>query len=384
MKVEPLRAGAPVDRYRDQAARLLDAWRAGDPDALHLFHTKHPKFLHTEVRWLPKRLTDDELRSTPIDLEDARLALARSYDFARWETLAAHAEQAAQPGSAVARFEAAVDATVDGDLDALTAMLRVNPDLVRARSSRITHFDPPVHRATLLHYVAANGVEGHRQRTPPNAVAVARALLEAGADADALAEMYGGRHTTMSMLVSSAHPARAGLQAVLVDLLVDFGASVDGAGTGAWASPLMTALAFGYRDAADALVRRGARVDRLAAAAGLGRLAEAGERLAAADAAERHRAIALAAQHGHGDVVRLLLDAGEDPNRYNPQGHHAHSTPMHQAAVAGRLETVRLLVERGARLDIRDRIHDGTPLGWAIHGGQSAVAAYLRSVSAPD
>jgi hypothetical protein len=29
----------------------------------------------------------------------------------------------------------------------------------------------------------------------------------------------------------------------------------------------------------------------------------------------------------------------------------------------------RLLVARGARLDIRDTIWHGTPLGWAIHGG---------------
>ena len=38
----------------------------------------------------------------------------------------------------------------------------------------------------------------------------------------------------------------------------------------------MTALAFGYLPAAEALVRRGARVDNLAVAAGLGRLADAG------------------------------------------------------------------------------------------------------------
>jgi uncharacterized protein (TIGR02246 family) len=52
------------------------------------------------------------------------------------------------------------------------------------------------------------------------------------------------------------------------------------------------------------------------------------------------------------DIVRLLLDAGEDPNRYNPDGLHSHSTPLHQAALAGHDAVVRLLVERGARLDI--------------------------------
>src|SRR5229473_7451150 len=105
----------------------------------------------------------------------------------------------------------------------------------------------------------------------------------------------------------------------------------------------MTALAFGYPSAAEALAKRGARVDNLAAAAGLGRLADARQFLAAADGETRHRALALAAQHGHADIVRLLLDAGEDPNRYNPEGNHSHSTPLHQAVWSGSLDAVRVL-----------------------------------------
>jgi hypothetical protein len=95
--------------------------------------------------------------------------------------------------------------------------------LIRAQSARR-------HRATLLHYVAANGVEDFRQLTPPNAVAIAKALLEAGAEVDALANTYGGGNaqTTMNLLVSSTHPAEAGLQPALVDTLLDYGAAIDG------------------------------------------------------------------------------------------------------------------------------------------------------------
>jgi len=234
--------------------------------------------------------------------------------------------------------------------------------------------------------VAANGVEGHRQKTPKNSVEIARTLLDAGAEVDALAGMYGGQYTTMSMLVSSCHPARAGLQAALAELLLDFGAAIEGLGSEQWRSPLMTALAFGYRDTAEALVRRGARVPTVAAAAGLGRLADATRLLPKADALDRHRALALAAQLGHVEIVRLLLDAGEDPDRYNPDGNHGHSTPLHQAAL-GHESVVRLLVERGARLDIRDTVWHSTPLGWALHGGdakQLAIAAYLREHGAGD
>lgn len=40
---------------------------------------------------------------------------------------------------------------------------------------------------------------------------------------------------------------------------------------------------------------------------------------------------------------------------------------------------VRLLVERGARLDIKDTIYEGTPLGWAVYGERAEIAEYLRA-----
>jgi ankyrin repeat protein len=181
------------------------------------------------------------------------------------------------------------------------------------------------------------------------------------------------------MLVSSDHPARAGVQVPLVDTLVDFGAAVEAAGCGDWNSPLITALGFGFVMAAEALVRRGAHVDTLAAAAGLGRVADTHVMLAIASLDDRHRALALASQHGHADIVQMLLDAGEDPNRYNPKANHGHSTPLHQAALAGHEEVVRLLVARGARLDIKDTIYESTPLGWALYAGREHIVEYLRA-----
>jgi hypothetical protein len=330
---------------------------------------------------LPQNLSDAEIQNSSLDLADAQLALSRWYSFRDWAALAEWVGAVTEAGSPVFRFESAVEAVINGDQAALESLLRENPELVGARSTRITHFDPAVHRATLLHYTAANGVEGHRQKTPANAVDIAKTLLQAGAEPDALAGMYGGQYTTMSMLVSSCHPAKAGVQAALVDVLVDFGAAVEPRGSAKWGSPLLTALAFGYQDAAEALVRRGARVDHLAAAAGLGRLADAVRLLPAADPETRHRALALAAQLGHVEIVRLLLDAGEDPSRYNPEGNHSHSTPLHQAVLAGHDAVVRLLVERGARLDLKDTIYQGTPLGWALYAGRNGLADYLRARS---
>lgn len=373
---------APVAEYAAQAEALLAGWRAQDPRAVRIFRSKHPKFLDERIPWLERRLSDAEAQAVPIDAGDAALALARWYDFRDWPALEGYAAAVADTASAVSRFERAVEAVIEGDAAVLRRLLGDDPSLVHARSTRVTPFDPPVHRATLLHYLAANGVEGHRQRSPANAVEMAMILLDAGADPDALQDAYGGRHAVLPLLVSSSPPREAGVQVPLVEMLLDHGASIGAIGDGAWTDPLLTALIHGSPDAAHALVRRGARVDSLPAAAGLGRVQQVAALLPGASADDRHSALALAAQLGHVEVVTLLLDAGEDVNRFNPPRHHAHATPLHQAIAAGHLDMVALLVSRGARLDVRDTIFQGTPLGWAEHCGQPAIAAYLREKGA--
>jgi ankyrin repeat protein len=375
---------ASLTAYARQADELLSAWRREDPDAVSLFRRRHPKFLDTTIPWLPRDMTDEQVHAVAITPADAQLALARFYDFGDWSRLMDYVEAVRVPGSAVARFERAVEAVIDGDIGALKTALEEDPGLVHARSSRVTHFDPPRHRAMLLHYLASNGVEGYRQRSPKNAAEVARTLLAAGADPDALCNLYGGECTTMALLVSSTPPAEAGVQVQVLNTLIDAGAAVTPKGTGTWTSPVITALVFGFIDAARALVDRGAPVDALAAAAGLGRVSDVKRMLASATVLDRQRALALASQLGQVDVVTILLDAGEDPNRFNPPGTHSHTPPLHQAVAAGKLDVVKLLVERGARLDIRDTIYHSTPLGWAKYCGKPEIEKYLRAKHAPE
>jgi len=356
---------ATADDYEREAKALYDALQARENAALWNFKWMHPHFRG-------KTVTD--VNPETLDLDDARLVVAHEYGFPAWFNLMEFADEVAQGGRA-ATFEQAVEAVVAGDVTRLKQMIRDDPNLVRARSARF-------HRATLLHYIAANGVEGVRQKTPANAVEIARLLLDAGADPDALAMMYDNLCTTMSMLVSSAHPAGAGLQADLAELLLDYGAAHKGPGS-EWQSDIMTALAFGYWKTAERLAARGAPADTLPAAAGLGRVEETARLLPTADERSKRIALALAAQHGHADVVRILLDAGEDPNRFCPEGFHSHATPLHNAISSGRDNVVKLLLERGARTDIKDTIFEGTPLDWAVYCKRPEIADELRSRGAP-
>src|SRR6266566_4765658 len=144
MDTRPLPFPASLEEYQKQAEQLLEACRAGDPAALEIVRHKHPRFLDEKVPWLPKRQSESEVRTATLELSDAQLTVARSYDFASWPRLVEWVEAVAPKDSPVSRFESAVEAVISGDVATLASRLSENPDLVRARSTRVTHFDPPV------------------------------------------------------------------------------------------------------------------------------------------------------------------------------------------------------------------------------------------------
>ncbi len=186
-----------------QADNVLATHGRGDADcAVHL------------TCWLPATIgwSDQRILARPLTLAEARSALAREYGFPDWAAIDALGVLTPDPD-----FEAAVDAVVAGDLDALAAHLRARPQLAQM-ASRYGH------RARLLHYVAANGVETYRQTTPHNAADVARLLFQAGADVNAEAGMYGGGQRVLGLLMSSAHPERAGVRDAVAAVLVAAGA----------------------------------------------------------------------------------------------------------------------------------------------------------------
>jgi hypothetical protein len=351
----------PLATLAAEAGAVLAALQAGDRAAAWRFKWMHPRFRSRHVR---------DVQADALSSDDARLLVAREQYFDTWADLAGYAEAVSHDGP-VRDFERAADAAIAGDLPTLTGLLETRPGLVVARSVRR-------HHATLLHYLGANGVEDWRQRTPANVLDVARLLLDAGAEVDALADLYDERCTTMSMLVSSSHPAAAGVQLPLALLLVDRGARLRGAGS-KWDSAVLTALTFGYLETARGLAARAGAIDSVVELAGLGRLDDLRARLSSASEAEQQAALSLAAQLGHADVVDLLLAHGADPGRYSPEGFHSHATPLHHAVWSGHRPVVERLVDAGAPLDVKDTLYDGTPLDWAVYGRRDELAALLRT-----
>ena len=192
------------DRSGLLAGPVIGAQLSAFADALCAAHVSHERAAEVLVgnwldapRWRQQRQgTYDELPSTgSLPLRHARLIVARDHGFASWSTV---------EGECDPIFELAVDAVVLGRIEELDRLLVDVPDLIRRRSAY-------GHRATLLHYTAANGVEIRRQTVPANAAEITTRLLDAGADATATLHAYGGTLDTLAMLKSSAHPRAAGV-----------------------------------------------------------------------------------------------------------------------------------------------------------------------------
>jgi ankyrin repeat protein len=292
-------------------------------------------------------------------LGEAQVVLARAHGFATWARFSGHLERGARGDDA---FEAAADDVVAGDEPALRARLAADPGLARATSDR-------EHGATLLIYTSANGVESYRQRTPANVVRIAEILLDAGADVDATADVYGGGCTTLGLAATSAHPRRAGVQLPLLQLLLDRGARMEDGIAGGASGAVLGCLGNGCPEAAAYLADRGARV-HLVEAAGLGRLETVARILDAGGAtpAQVNEGLRYACAYGQSAVAELLIERGADLASTTGDG----QTAAHTAVIAGHLATLQMLLGHGPPLE-QENVYGGTVLGqtlWsAAHGG---------------
>lgn len=377
----PLPPRPNLEQYRKLAKELVKACKAGNLDVLREWASGWinavlrvsrleitsglPVSIQTwidEISEFAARKMLSEKRT--CILADAQFVIARSHGFSSWRVLVKYIEQLTRKNSPASQFEAAADAIVSGDIQTLRRLLEENPELVREHSAR-------EHRATLLHYTSANGVEGYRQKTPKNIAEIAGLLLTSGADVDAEADVYGGGSTTLGLAATSVHPETAGVQEPLLLILLDYGASIDKRNSARHKHSLVTAcLANGRSRAAEFLAARGATLD-LETAAGLGRINVVktffhsdGSLKPPATKTQLQKGFFWACMYGRENVAAFLLDRGADIADPADSG----ATALHWAASGGHLGIVKLLLERGAPLETTNR-WGGTVLesaGWGF------------------
>jgi hypothetical protein len=358
MPVRHLPSNPNLDHLKHQAKDLLKERTAHTPGVAQRIREFHPRF---------GRATDAEIFDAQLSLSDAQLTIAREYGFPSWARLKRHIEKPTlsdrldlphQQRIENATFRRAVELLDAGDVAGLRGYLNQHPNLVHQHVAFEggNYFRNP----TLLEFVAENPVR--HGSLPANIVEVTKVILDAG-------PKQSSQNEALMLVSTGSVPRECRVQLPLIDVLCAYGADPN--------SAVQATALHGEFEAVNALIGHGARID-LPVAAALGRIEDARRLLAGANSEDRHLALSLAADFGHVEIVRLLLDAGEDPNRYNPVGGHSHTTPLHQAAGGGHDEVVQLLVERGARLDFKDILWRATPADWARHAGRTEIEAYLR------
>jgi peptide-methionine (S)-S-oxide reductase len=284
-----------------------------------------------------------------------------------------------------------VSAIDTGDLATLDRLIRANPLLVCERLESpgswlrdivVDALDGFFRRPYLLWFVAEDPVR--TGRLPTNAADVARAIVDA-ARREGAPSLQEQLDYALKLVSWSWIARQSGVQNALLDVLLDAGASPDGAPN--------EALVNGHIAAAEHLVRRGAPLT-LASALVLGRWSDADRLLATATDEQKQFAVVLSALNGNAEALRRMIHAGADVNGRSAHL-YPHATPLHHAVSAGSLESVQVLVEAGADTTARDTAWSGTPLGWAEyyieqqHGGSTTtplrstqfteIANYLRT-----
>ncbi|WP_188187236.1 ankyrin repeat domain-containing protein [Nonomuraea sp. SYSU D8015] len=467
-----------LERLRKQAKTLLQYVRAGVPEALALvaeFHPRPPETLKLSdaqlvtarmygfASWprLREHLGTVERYSRSPHRVAPRDELPE--EFLRLACLTYGADHPGRTGEAdllLARHPHLSTANVftmaaTGSADVLAGVLAEDPGLARAQGGPFgwepllyltyARLDSPgrytaAARLLLQHgadpnagflwdgltspFTALTGAFGGGEGDqPPHAqgLALARLLLEAGADANDSQTLYnlglGGSFsddtTHLELLLefglgrgrggpwhARLGPALQSPQQLLREelataalrggprrarLLLAHGAEADGLGEHpayGGRTPHELALLNGHTEVAEILAAAGAsaaldEMDAFTAAcmrADADAVAAFGPEAPARALARSPELINIAAGQRKPAAVRLLAGLGFDVN------HLRRATPLHDAAWNDDVDTARTLIELGADPTIKDTEHDSTPLGWAEYGGKHRVAAYLRSL----
>jgi hypothetical protein len=270
-------------------------------------------------------------------------------------------------------FQQAVAAIDSGDQQELEQLLKAHPFLVGDRLDAPGSWlrdkvgkalDGFFRQPYLLWFVAEDPVRNGK--LPANIAAITRTITRAAIQQQ-VPDMQQQLDHALLLVGWSWIAKECGVQIQLIDALLDAGASPDGVPN--------NALVNGHFAAAEHLVSRGAPMT-LASALCLEHWEAVPSLLQTSNSGQRQFSLILAALNGKAAALRKLIDFGVDLNERCPDL-YPHSTALHQAALSGSLEAVKVLVEAGADQGAKDTLWDGTPLDWAIHGKRQEIADYL-------
>jgi ankyrin repeat protein len=334
-----------------------------------------------------------------VTLEQAQLDLARRHGFASWEELESSVAAIREGHEPAPPFMLAYRALEAGDTARLIELLDAHPELVHARG---TNGNDLLGMAGLEHVrlLLDRGADPNRgndygwtklhQAGYSNDAELAQLMLDAGGRLDVsargdggtplVAALFWGHREVAALLGLEPGNLRVAAGLGLPDMIRELAGTAQGAAHRSFYRPHGGFPVWGPSDDAQEVIDEAlvwaAKSDRIEV---LEPLLELGARIDADP--YRGTALTWAAVNGRVGSVRRLVGLGADVNRrgtFGGPGHGEGITALHLAAQAGRREAVEALLELGADPTIPDALHEGTPAGWARHGGHAELAELLE------
>lgn len=249
-------------------------------------------------------------------------------------------------------FKKGTDALAKGDMDALKKLLSTYPKIVHQQLDEPAegYFKYPY----LLWFVADNPIRFGK--LPSNIAAMAKLIIRLS-KSEKVEGFKDILNYGLGLVISGRIPAESGVQKELIEVFADAGANVN---------QLLIALANSRIDAAELLLKKGAKLN-LPMSAATGRLAEAKKLWNRSEQNEKQVSLTVASFYGRTDMITWMLAEGVHPDIAGEGGFHQHATPLHQAVQSANIDAVKALIQAGANKEIKDSIHQGTPLEWARH-----------------
>ncbi len=343
----------PVLADLEQASvELQAAFEGGDAQAR--------KRVEAIVPWLatipPKLFT----------LDNARLALAREYDFDHWGQLRQYSQETNAPRSQ--RASHLVRAAVSQEIALAERLLQTDPTLAEhdIYTAAVSGHLESAQRLIGENPLAAKLAGGPGDRTPlsylcfsrflardgeqqRNMLEIARLLLDAGADPNAYYMVNADPNARQTCLYGAAGINNV---AELTRMLLEAGADPNDAAPGLGPESLYHASEFQELECLRLILEADPHTDKVSYC--MGRM--------------------LDFENPQG--VQLYLQHGADPNFKTPWGEH--QTRLHGAIVRRRsADVIQMLVNGGANLKMR--VESGrTPYAWAVRWGHAKAAELLQ------
>lgn len=173
---------------------------------------------------------------------------------------------------------------------------------------------------------------------------------------------------TLKLVAWSWVARKCSVQIALLDVLINDGATLEGSS--------IDALVNGNFDAAEHLIKRGDTLS-LPAALLFSMWEEADDLARTAEYDLKQFSLILSALYGRYQAIERVIGYGVDINKPSQQL-YSHATALHHAVWSGSLDAVKVLINAGARVDIKDTVHESTPLDWAEYGRKENISHYLR------